>query len=520
MITGDFQTLTGRLEELTRLAGTPGRLEELLTRALDALGSTIPHDLVALLELEAGVLQVRVARGPLADKRVLSHRLPLERHPTLRSVLETRRARVLEEHHHSGDEGDPYDGVLELPHGHSCMVIPVFAGERNLGVITFDSRTCGLYPPELVSMVTVYGQVIGLAMVTAELAGALDRHRRRLQEHNRLLEDEARGGEDAGESLARSHHPEMRRVVDAARQVAVTDAPVLLSGETGTGKEVLARALHGWSNRRDMPFVKVNCAALPAGLVESELFGHVKGAFSGAVRDRPGRFQLADGGTLLLDEVGDMPLEIQARLLRVLQEGTLQPVGSDHTMRVDVRVIAATHVDLEKAVEEGTFREDLYYRLSVFPLRLPPLRERREDLPQLAAHILEGIQRRTGRGPWHLSEESLRRMKAYEWPGNIRELVNVLERARILARGSELDVELPRVRNRPRAGAATEGSVEPPAGDKLPSLVENERAYLERLLAHTEGRVYGAGGAAELAGVPPTTLQSRLARLGLKRKAR
>jgi transcriptional regulator with GAF, ATPase, and Fis domain len=515
---GELSTLTHRLEELARLAGAPGRLDELITRALDALGAAIPHDMVALLALEDEALRVRVARGRLAGPAVLGHRLLLAEHPTLRSVMESRRARVLAEHDHAGEEGDPYHGVVELPDGHSCMVIPVFAGERTLGCITFDAATCGLYTPELVSLVTVYGQVIGLAMVTAELAAALDRQRRRLQEHNRLLDAEAAGaaeGEEAGRGMEGSRHPGMRRVVDAARQVAGTDAPVLLLGETGTGKEVLARAIHGWSGRRELPFVKVNCAALPAGLVESELFGHVKGAFSGATRDRPGRFQLADGGTLLLDEVGDMPLEVQAKLLRVLQEGTLQPVGADRTVRVDVRILAATHVDLERAVEKGLFREDLYYRLSVFPLRLPPLRERREDLPQLAATLLEGIHRRTGRGPWRLSEASLERLQAYGWPGNVRELVNVLERARILAPGPELEVELPEGRpartGAPRGGAAPEGP--------LPSLADNERAYLERLLQQTGGRVYGPGGAAEIAGVPPTTLQSRLQRLGLKRRA-
>jgi formate hydrogenlyase transcriptional activator len=313
--------------------------------------------------------------------------------------------------------------------------------------------------------------------------------------------------------LGCSTSPAMSRAVDAARQVADTDAPVLLTGETGTGKEVLSRAIHLWSLRREMPFVKVSCAALPANLIESELFGHVRGAFSGAVRDRPGRFVVANGGTLLLDEIGDMPRELQSKLLRILQEGVLQAVGSDRSVRVDVRIIAATHARLEEQIEREAFREDLYYRLSVFPIELPPLRERIGDIEQLAATILAGIHRRTGRGPWVLGPDALAALASHDWPGNLRELVNTLERACILAKGRQIAIDVLSKRRRPSHRAL-------PAPQEWPSLEEVERAYIERVLQKTAGRLYGERGAAEILGLPPTTLQSRIARMGIERPRR
>jgi transcriptional regulator with GAF, ATPase, and Fis domain len=504
--------LRADLSELVQLAVRLERVDDLIVRALDALGGAIPHELAAMLELRGTTLSVRVARGRLANDRVRAHTLRLEDHPKLRAVLDARRACVLDESEHAQGEGDPYDGVLDLPHGHSCMAVPLFAGERTFGLLTFDNRTCGLYGPGVVDVATAYGHVLGLALAAAEQAATLDRSRRGLEEHNRLLEDEL--GADSGAVVAfeRAESPVMQRVRQIAKQVAAADAPVLITGETGTGKEVLARAIHAWSTRREMPFVKINCAALPSSLIESELFGHVKGAFSGAVKDRPGRFVVANGGTLLLDEIGDMPIDLQPKLLRVLQEGVLQPVGSDRSVRVDVRVIAATHVDLDLAIERGRLREDLYYRLSVVPIDLPPLRDRLEDIEQLVASILDGIHRRSGRGPWTLKREAIPRLRAYAWPGNIRELVNALERACILSTGTELDVD---VVERVRRGPASDGRG--PAPEAWPTLEQLEKEYVERVLQKTEGRIYGERGAAEILGVPPSTLQSRLTRMGIKR---
>lgn len=504
---------TSDLKDLARLAGEPDALESVLGRALDSLAGIVPYDLAAVLEIEGDDLRVRAARGPLARPEVRRHRIALRRFPTVRRALETRRSIALLEHHHDSDEGDPYDGVLDLPAGHSCMVVPLFNGDRNLGVITLDRSVCDPYPPEVVSLADAYGQIVALAFAYGEQAQLLDRYRRRLEEHTRLLAEEAGRPSDAGARLEASRSPAMRRVARQARQVAVTDTPVLILGETGAGKEVLAQAIHDWSARRDQPFVKINCAALPENLVESELFGHVKGAFSGATGARPGRFLTANGGTLLLDEIGDLPPGAQAKLLRVLQEGTFEPVGSDQTVKVDVRVLAATHVDLHRAVAEGRFREDLLYRLDVFPLTVPPLRERPEDIVPIAEDILRGLAQRTGRGPWTLPPGTAAHLRAHAWPGNVRQLVNALERATILRPAGALDPSLfdaPERRAHPTPATLA-------ANDPVPTLEEVQRRHIEAVLRRTSGRIYGEGGAAALLGLKPTTLQSRMKKLGIER---
>jgi transcriptional regulator with GAF, ATPase, and Fis domain len=423
--------------------------------------------------------------------------------------LELRRPLAMLEHHHASDEGDPYDGVLDLPAGHSCMVVPLFAVDRSLGVITLDRSVCQPYAPETVGLAGVYGQIVALAFLHAEQAQLLDRYRLRLQEHNRLLAEEAGRPSDAGERLEASRSEVMRRLARQARQVASTDTPVLILGETGVGKELVAQAIHDWSPRRGEPFVKLNCAALPEALVESELFGHVKGAFSGATGARPGRFLTANGGTLLLDEVGDLPAGAQAKLLRVLQEGTFEPVGSDQTVRVDVRVLAATHVDLAAAVRAGRFREDLLYRLDVFPLRVPPLRDRPDDVVPIAEDVLRGLALRTGRGPWTLPPATGDRLRAQPWPGNVRQLVNALERATILQPEGPLDPAL--------FAAGSTSAAPPPPTDRVLTLDEAQRHHIEAVLARTGGRIYGPGGAAALLGLKPTTLQSRMKKLGVRR---
>jgi transcriptional regulator with GAF, ATPase, and Fis domain len=396
-------------------------------------------------------------------------------------------------------------------------MVPVWAGEEDLGVLVLDAFQPGRYYGAAdLATATLYGVLIGLGLAAADQAERLEEFRERLAEHNRLLEEESGAEADAARAMDRAVSRSMRRVLQMARQVAVTDAPVLIGGETGTGKEVLARAIHAWSHRAALPFVTLHCAALPRDLIESELFGHTRGAFSGAVSDRQGRFRVADGGTLLLDEVGDLPEETQVKLLRVLQEGTFRPVGSDRTVSIDVRVIAATHVDLEAAIEEGRFREDLYYRLNVFPLRVPALRERLEDLPSLSESILEGIRRRTGQGPWTLSPRVLARMRRYDWPGNVRELVNVLERARVLKpEGGALEIETARAKRSSRRRSRPETPESP-----WPTLAENERDYLLALLERSGGKIYGEDGAARAAGMPPSTLQSRLKKHGIERTRR
>lgn len=514
-----LRDVTRTLSEVARLSASPSDVDQLLTSALDALAEAIPYDLAAVLELVEGQLEVRCARGPLATERVAKHQFRLEPGSTVDRALHSRRARVMEESEHAEGE-DPYHGLIDLPDGHGCLVVPLVAADESLGVMTFDRASCGVYPPETVELATVYGQLVALALLAARHAASLEQDKARLQEQNRFLSEEMRVDGSAGRLLAGSQAPAMSKAVDLARQVARTEAPVLITGETGTGKEVLARAIHEWSDRVDAPFVKINCAALPEALLESELFGHVEGAFSGATRDRPGRFLVADGGTLMLDEIGDMPLAAQAKLLRVLQEGTIEPVGSDRTVTVDVRILAATHVDLKAAIEQGRFREDLYYRLGMFPIHLPPLRERGEDVVRLAERLLLELGRRTGRGPWTLGASAQRQLRTHRWPGNVRELVNALERATILCGAGAIELEVGAAPPAKAASEGLEGLLPAADAETWPSLAELETAYLARSLERAGGKIYGEDGAAHLVGMKPSTLQSRLQKRGLSRASR
>jgi transcriptional regulator with GAF, ATPase, and Fis domain len=511
--------LTRDLRNLARLASEGEGPEELIRRGLDWIARVAPYDLATLFELDGDRLVVRTARGRLASEQVRRHAIALAEFPTVREALETRRARAFTEDDHSHGDGDPFDGVLDLPAGHACMVVPLAAGERALGVLALDREKCERYPQPVVDTVEVYAQLLALALANAELSAALARLRAQELQRVTLLERDRYGDahDPADES---SSAPAMRAVLQRAAQVALADTPVLLRGETGTGKEHLARLLHARSRRRDRPFITMNCAAIPENLLESELFGVVRGAYTGAVAARPGRFATANGGTLLLDEIGELSLPLQAKLLRVLQEGTFEPVGSDRTVRVDVRVLAATHVDLERAIAKGRFREDLYYRLNVFPLEIPPLRDRMEDLPSLAVALLDRLARRANRrGRCALSDDALTVLRAYDWPGNIRELANVLERAMILSpsnilRASVIDLG-PRARG-PRAPAGTPQR-DPGASGPVLTLEQIEREHIRSTLARTRGKLYGPDGAAALLGLKPSTLQSRMKKLSVPR---
>ena len=311
----------------------------------------------------------------------------------------------------------------------------------------------------------------------------------------------------------------LRKVLADVKEVAVTDATVLILGETGTGKELIAHAIHRSSRRRDRPLIKVNCATMPATLIESELFGHEQGAFTGATKKREGRFALAHGGTIFLDEVGELPLDLQSKLLRVLQEGEFEPVGSSQTRKVDVRVLAATNRDIESAARTGKFREDLYYRLNVFPIQVPPLRERRGDVGSLAAGFAKKFAQRMGRSIQPLSDDCIRRLEAYRWPGNVRELQNIVERAVITSRDGRLNLDraLPESVNTV-AGAVTNDSSTVQRVHTAKELEELERNNIIAALKSTEWKVAGENGAAQLLGVKPTTLSSRMKALGIERK--
>jgi transcriptional regulator with GAF, ATPase, and Fis domain len=281
---------------------------------------------------------------------------------------------------------------------------------------------------------------------------------------------------------------------------------VLVTGETGTGKELVARAIHQASRRRDAAMVTVNCAALSSGLIESEMFGHEKGAFTGAIARKIGRFELADGGTILLDEVGELSPEVQAKLLRVLQEGQFERVGSVKTVRVDVRVIAATNRDLAKAVADGRFRADLFYRLNVFPIQLPPLRERREDIPLVAKYFTAKYATQAGRRITTVSKKTLNTLTAYDWPGNVRELQNIIERAVLLSPGPELEL-----------GDWFRQPTDSPDASGVTTLHDLQRAHILKVLERTGWKVSGEGGAAKILGLKPTTLHARMAKLHIRR---
>lgn len=306
-------------------------------------------------------------------------------------------------------------------------------------------------------------------------------------------------------------NPKFNEVCRGISLVAKTDSTVLILGETGTGKELVARAIHNNSPRKNKPLIKLNCAALPATLIESELFGHERGAFTGAIDRRIGKFELANGSTLFLDEVGELPLELQSKLLRALQEKEIERLGSNKTLHIDVRIIAATNRDLAREVQTGKFRQDLYYRLHIFPITLPPLRERKEDIPLLATHFIERYAKKTGKNIQGFSGKAMQDMMSYNWPGNIRELEHVIERCVIMSNGKLIqDLNLPDTFKK-RTTTSVSGFV-------VKAWDEQERDYILEVLKLTKGNVKGKGGAAELLQLPPTTLQSKMNKLGIERK--
>ncbi|MCF0074237.1 sigma 54-interacting transcriptional regulator [Dyadobacter sp. CY261] len=320
---------------------------------------------------------------------------------------------------------------------------------------------------------------------------------------NDLIDSNPFGAEIFGKSAG------IKRVSRLVNLVASSDSTVLLLGETGTGKELVARAIHSNSPRRNATMVKVNCAALPANLIESELFGHERGSFTGAAERRLGKFELAHKGTLFLDEVGEMPLDIQVKLLRVLQEREIERIGGKNTIKVDVRIIAATNRDLEKEVAEGRFRSDLYYRLNIFPINLPPLRERREDIPLLAAHFISKYAQKAGRKIVSIDQGVIGELVHYDWPGNVRQLEHLIERSVLLSTGPSLThVPFPARMRQPEKPEASEHAV-------LKTIDENERDHILKVLKFCKGKVAGDCGAAEILGVHPSTLNSKMKRLGI-----
>src|SRR6201997_4791434 len=335
-------------------------------------------------------------------------------------------------------------------------------------------------------------------------AGRVDRAAAALNINHASWRDEERR-EQAFEGIV-GRSAALQRALQELQVVAPTDCGVLILGETGTGKELIARAIHNLSDRRDRPFVKLNCAAIPSGLLESELFGHERGAFTGAIMRKAGRFEVADKGTLLLDEVGDIPLELQPKLLRVLQEHEFERLGSTHTQKVDVRVVAATHRDLKQMVDEGEFRSDLYYRLHVFPLSVPPLGERREDIPLLVRHFVDEYARRMRRRIENIPPQAMEALTSYSWPGNVRELQNFIERAVILSPGNVL---------RPPLAELKQATIQEESSPHLATLEEMEREHVLRAVRASNWKIGGPKGAAARLGMKRTTLAYRIRKLNI-----
>jgi formate hydrogenlyase transcriptional activator len=409
------------------------------------------------------------------------------------------------------------DGVVTI-----CCV-PLITQGRTFGTLNLASRREDAFPHQDVELLQQVSAQIAIAVENALAFKQIDALKDKLAEEKLYLEEEIRSEFNFEEIVGDSSV--LKRALAQVEVVAPAGTAVLITGETGTGKELIARAIHNLSPRRERTFVKINCAAIPGGLLESELFGHERGAFTGAITQKIGRFELADHGTLFLDEIADLPLDLQPKLLRVLQEQEFERLGSNRTQRVDVRIVAATNSDLSRLVAERTFRSDLFYRLNVFPIHIPALRERSEDVPHLVRYFVQKFSRRLNKAVAYIPAEAMDALSSYSWPGNIRELENLIERAVLLSPGKELRVpisELKPVASLAESGADSSSSStsltsSPSAPSSISTLEDAERQHILRALRQTEWRIAGAKGAAVILGMKRTTLQARMRKLGIRR---
>jgi len=384
----------------------------------------------------------------------------------------------------------------------SLISAPLLLKHQSIGTLNLGSQTSGQYGEADASFLQEIANQVALAIGNVQAHTEIARLKARLEEDNAYLMDEIKDEFDFEHIIGRS--ASIKKVLAQVRTVAKSDSTVFITGETGTGKELVARAIHSASKRNGRPLIKVNCAAIPGGLVESELFGHEKGSFTGALTRRIGRFEQANGGTLFLDEVGELTPDLQAKLLRVLQEREFERIGGKQTIKTDIRLVAATNQDVSQAIKDGKFRSDLYYRLNVIPIHIPALRERRDDIPLLVTHFAQKHGARIGKSFHRINPSTIAVLKAYSWPGNVRELENIIERAVLLSPGRALEVhdDLPLTITIPR-----------PAEDTLAAV---ERRHIRAVLQRTNGLISGPNGAAVILGLHPNTLRSRMQKLGLR----
>ncbi len=484
-------------------------LHELLNAVSASLRRLVPHEYasLSLYDAETQSLQIHALDFPVS-KGLLQEGLsiPVEGSPTGRA-LTTRQPVFIARRDIEQFGSDIARRILAEGLKSACC-LPLISHDRPLGTLVVASLQEENFPEKDAELLQHIANQIAIAVENSLAFHQVVDRANKLSEEKLYLLDEIRTEYNFEEIIGES--PALKRVLEQLQTVAPTDSTILILGETGTGKELIARAIHNLSGRRERTLVKVNCAAIPTGLLESELFGHERGAFTGAIAQRVGRFELAHRGTLFLDEVGDIPLELQPKLLRVLQEQEFERLGSARTTRVDVRLVAATNVDLAQRVAENQFRSDLYYRLNVFPIVIPPLRERREDIPLLVRYFVQKYARRMKKPIDTIPAKAMTALTEYQWPGNVRELENFIERAVILSRGAELQLPLAELKQRTKFTAAS-------SQDGLATLAHAEREHIVRALGETKWVIGGPSGAAARLGMKRTTLQSRMNKLGITR---
>jgi formate hydrogenlyase transcriptional activator len=509
------------LLDVNNLLVSSRELPEVFQGIVSTLQRVIHHDYtsLALLEPATGLMKIYALDFPGHQGLVKPEmKVPRDSSPAGRAIIEGRPVIA------RGAQLDSYTSevvrLLRAEGLQTICCIPLITRGRTFGTLNLASRRTDVFTEQDVELIQQVAAQVAIAVDNALAFKEIDALKDKLAVEKHYLEEEIRTEFNFEEIIGDS--PTLKRALAQVEVVAPAGTTVLILGETGTGKELIARAIHNLSARRERTFVKINCAAIPSGLLESELFGHERGAFTGAISQKVGRFELADHGTLFLDEVGDIPLDLQPKLLRVLQEQEFERLGSNRTQHVDVRVVAATNGDLAKLVAERAFRSDLYYRLNVFPIHIPALRERREDIPLLVRYFVQKFSRRSNKAVGYIPADVMDALVNYSWPGNIRELENLIERAVLLSPGKELRVPLAELKASPSVPgshsgltAALDGSAS--STSPIATLEEAERQHILRALRQTEWRVAGPRGAAALLGMKRTTLQARMRKLGIRR---